>query len=336
MKIHKIWLEKWLALFGVEGTVIDTLEFLNKDMEMDGERQIRVITAVETDEGKVVVFKMVHESMFHKELIKSQVEVSQRLRKAGLNTTYQYKTEEGYVLDVFLENMGFCLTCEGYIGSRPECLTADLEYKIGKILGKSHRLSEELKLEVGFSRLYHEVMCKSSYRKVWENTYPNWVDPEWIDRMTEIHDALMEEIQAEFANLPKAAVQADVYGLNNVAIIDGDELAIFDYNLAADEVLVADFLVSWYRTIADTHMHAFINEKNADLMWNAFSAGYLESRPLSELEYQTGYKLSAVLGLLYLTKLAIELEGYNQVDDAKACLLVGEKLLKHPRWLEKK
>lgn len=336
MKIHKLWLEEWLPMFGVKGALADTLEFINMDVEIDGERQIRVITAAETDEGKVVVFKLVHEPMFHKELIESQIEFSQKLRVAGLNTTYQFKAEGSYVLDVVLEGMNCCLTCEEYIGSRPDHLSAVLEYEIGKVLGESHRLSEKLNLEVGFSRLYHEVMRKSSYRKVWNSTCSEWVDPQWIEQMTEIHDGLMEEIQAEFTSLPKAAVQGDVYGVNNVAVTDEGELAIFDYNLAGDEVLVADFLLSWYRTIGDMNMHTFINEETVDLMWNAFSTGYLKSRPLSKEEYQIGNKLSAVLGLIYLTKLAIELEGCGRVDDAKACLSAGERLLKHPRWLEEK
>ena len=134
MKIHKLWLEEWLPMFGVKGALADTLEFINMDVEIDGERQIRVITAAETDEGKVVGFKLVHESMFHKELIESQIEFSQKLRVAGLNTTYQFKAEGSYVLDVVLEGMNCCLTCEEYIGSRPDHLSADLEYEIGKVL----------------------------------------------------------------------------------------------------------------------------------------------------------------------------------------------------------
>ena len=40
MRIHKLWIEEWMELFGIEGTVTDTLEFLNKDEEIDGDRQI--------------------------------------------------------------------------------------------------------------------------------------------------------------------------------------------------------------------------------------------------------------------------------------------------------
>lgn len=336
MVIRKEWMEEWLLLFGIEGKVVDTLEFLNKDIVMDGERQVRVITAVETDREEVVVFKLVHETMFYRELIESQLLFSQSLREAGVNTTYQYKADRGYVQELILDGMEFCLTCEGFIGSRPSELTADLEYAVGKELGKMHRISEERQLKVGCSRLYHEVMNKSSYQVAWRDVPHDWVDPEWLDEMTEIHDALMEEIQAEFDKLPKAAVQADVYGVNNVAITEDGNIAIFDYNLAADEVLVGDFLVSWYRTIADINMYAFINEENAGLMWEAFSTGYLESRPLSLREYEIGRKLSAVLGLVYLTKVAIVLEESEDVEAARECLRAGERLLKNPRWLEEK
>lgn len=332
MRIHKLWIEEWMELFGIEGTVTDTLEFLNKDEEIDGDRQIRVITAVETEE-EIVVFKLVHESMFSKELIESQIEFSQKLREAGVNTTYQYRTKEGYVLDVMLEGVQFCLTCEAYIGSEPEALTADLEYEIGKVLGKMHCISQEQQMKIGFSRVYHEVMNKSSYRKVWGNKYPDWVEKSWIDQMTEKHDSLMEEIQSGFAELPKAAVQGDIFGVNNVAVTE-EGIAIYDYNLASDEVLVGDFLMCWYRTIADKSIHVFLNESNVKKMWEAYSSGYLENRSLSEKEYEIGHKLCAVLGLLHLTKLAIELKADGRMSDAKACLSAGERLLESPRWLE--
>lgn len=332
MKIHRLWIEEWMALFGMKGTVTDTLEFLNKDEVVNGERQIRVITGVETDE-EVVVFKLVHESLFHKELIESQIEFSQKLRAAGVNTTYQYKTKDDYVSEVMLEGMKFCLTCEAFIGSEPKALTVDLVHEIGKALGKMHCISEELQMEIGFSRVYHEVMNKSSYGKIWGNEYPDWVDRKWIDRIMKKHDQLMEEIQSGFAKLPKAAVQGDVFGLNNVAITE-DGVAIYDYNLASDEVLVGDFLLAWYRTVSDRSMHEFLNEENADFMWRAYVAGYLESRSLSEQEYEAGYKLSAVLGVLYLSKLAMELNAEDRNEEAQKCLLVGERLLESPRRLK--
>ena len=65
MKIYESWIQEWLKTFGVKGKVTDTLEFLNKDEEIDGERQIRVILGVETEQ-EVVVFKLVHESMFNR------------------------------------------------------------------------------------------------------------------------------------------------------------------------------------------------------------------------------------------------------------------------------
>jgi len=332
MKIHKLWIEEWMALFGIEGRVTDILEFLNKDEDIDGQRQIRVIMAVKTEE-KVVVFKLVHESMFSKELIESQIEFSQKLREAGVNTTYQYRTKTGYVIEVMLEGFKFCLTCEAFIGNKPEALTADLEYELGKTLGKMHRISEDRQMEIGFSRVYHEVMNKSSYRKVWGNAYPDWVEKTWIDQMTEKHDSLMEEIQSEFAKLPKAAVQGDIFGVNNVAVTE-EGIAIYDYNLASDEVLVGDFLMCWYRTIADKSMHVFLNESNVQMMWEAYADGYLESRPLSKIEYAVGHKLCAVLGLIHLTKLAIVLEADGRKSDAQTCLLAGERLLERPRWLE--
>lgn len=332
MKIHKLWIEEWMAFFGIEGKATDILEYLNKDEDIDGERQIRVIMAVETEQD-VVVFKLVHESRFNKELIESQIEFSQKLREAGVNTTYQYRTEAGYVKEVMLEGFGFCLTCEAFIGSEPEALTVGLEYEIGKIIGKMHRISGERQMEIGFSRVYHEVMMKSSYRKVWGNKYPTWVEKAWIDDMAEKHDSLMEAIQSEFAELPKAAVQGDVFGLNNVAVTEKG-IAIYDYNLASDEVLVGDFLMCWYRTIADKSMHEFLNESNVQMMWEAYAAGYLESRSLSRTEYAVGYKLCAVLGLIHMTKLAIELNADGRKSDAQVCLLAGERLLERPRWLK--
>ena len=331
MKIHKQWIEEWLSIFGIHGNISDILEFLHKDEEIDGERQIRIITAVETEE-EVVVFKLVHETMFAPELIEAQIEFSQKLRKCGINTTYQYKAEKGYVQEVILEEMRFSLTCEAFIGSEPEMLTEELQYELGKALGRMHLISETQQMEIGFSRVYHEVMNKSSYRKIWGNQYPDWVDKEWIDRITEKHDYLMGEIQSKWTELPKAAVQGDVFGLNNVAVTETG-IAIYDYNLASDEVLVGDFLLAWYRTIGDQSMHCFLNESNAELMWKAYAAGYLESRPLSELEYNIGYKLCAVLGVLHLSKLAIELKGDGREDYAKQCLQAAERIMDRPRWI---
>lgn len=331
MKIHKQWIEEWLSMFGIHGTVKDILEFLHKDEEIDGERQIRIITGVETEE-ELVVFKLVHETMFSPELIESQIEFSQKLRECGINTTYQYKAENGYVLEVILEGTKFSLTCEAFIGSEPEALTADLQYEIGKALGLMHRISETHQMEIGFSRVYHEVMNKSSYWKIWGNQYPDWVDRAWIDRIAEKHDSLMEEIQSKWIKLPKAAVQGDVFGINNVAVTETG-IAIYDYNLASDEVLVGDFLLAWYRTIGDQSMHCFLNESNADLMWKAYAAGYLESRPLSELENEIGYKLCAVLGVLHLSKLAIELKADGRDEHAKQCLLAAERIMDRPRWI---
>lgn len=332
MKIYESWIQEWLKTFGVKGKVTDTLEFLNKDEEIDGERQIRVILGVETEQ-EVVVFKLVHESMFNRELIESQITFSQKLRESGIATTYQYRTQEGYTQEVVLEGIRLCLSCEAFMGSEPEALTEELAYEIGKMMGNMHRISEEQKLEIGFSRVYHEVMNKSSYKKIWNNQYPNWIDKNWIDKITEKHDSLMEEIQSKWTELPKAAVQGDIFGVNNVYVTE-EEIGVYDYNLASDEVLVGDFLMYWYRTVADLSMHTFLLQSNVDHMWKAYTTGYLESRSLSELERKIGNPLSAVLGVLHLSKLAIELKEEGRKEEAIQCLAAAERSIEKPRWIE--
>ena len=97
-------------------------------------------------------------------------------------------------------------------------------------------------------------------------------------------------------------MQADIYSCNNIAVRNGG-LAVYDFNLAGDEVLIGDILQCWFRTIFDEKIEDDIRMLSIDKMWSVFIKAYQKERKLTDIEKKYLPDVYAILGTVYYTKL---------------------------------
>lgn len=316
--IQKREMEEILAAFGICAPVKQIRQLLYKE-ERDGCTILRDILGAETTDGRRYVVKLVSEPEHPTELIRRQILFSETLRCNGAPTARYYSCQKGFTMHRQIGTLGVDISCEDYVGEPIRTLDSETIRAVGVLLGRLHRISLENHCRVGTSKTYREVTSHSRYRKIWHGILPRSVPEEVYRRIAQLHDGLMPYAETVWPTLPFAAVQADIYALNNYTW-NGNELIAYDYNLAADEVLIGDLLISWFRTTIHPEMWEYITQENSSQLWNVMLEGYTRQRPLTDAEREALPLLYPLMAAIYASTLAYQFEEIGEYDNAEPCL----------------
>ena len=145
-----------------------------------------------------------------------------------------------------------------------------------------------------------------------------------IGRILEIYNRRLAIIKKVWTELPRAAVQGDIYSCNNIANRDGN-LVVYDFNLAGDEVLIGDILQCWFRTVFDEKIEEDLEILSKEKMWSEFIQAYQSERKLTDIEKKYLPDVYAILGVVYYSKIL------NYWMDKGECLRAKEN---YPYLLE--
>ena len=137
-----------------------------------------------------------------------------------------------------------------------------------------------------------------------------------MEDLLSVYNSRLNIIKGIWSDLPRAAVQGDIYSHNNFALENG-RLAIFDFNLAGDEAVLGDCMLYWFRTIFDEKIQDEIAQLNIKDMWENYWKGYSQYRKLTEIEIKHLPDVYAILGCLYYTKLLAFKVSTGRSEEAK-------------------
>ena len=309
--------QKCAEKFGIRDAVLDITLLADGPDHPVPYDVIRKIIRVDFEDGKYTVMKFVREPIFTPEIINRQCAFSDLLGENGVYVPKRYRRQGTYCIKYIKESLEMDVYMEEYFKDMIPVLTVDIFGQIGRTMGRMHAISQRLKPKIGYSMLYNEVMYKdTSYERIWRGWDHSFMEQELYSRLLEIYAHRIEIVKNVWCSLPKGAVQGDIYSRNNVALHEGN-VAVFDFNLAGDEVFVGDCLLCWFRTIFDERMQDELKDISQSDLWNAFWSGYLCERPLSETEKKYFPDIYAILGCLYYTKLLVHFVMTNREELAR-------------------
>ena len=161
----------------------------------------------------------------------------------------------------FLKKDDRLFTLETYTeGIEKGAFTKNVCVSLAKFLGKLHCISERLNLEFGYdgpwSVQYEQNVFNSSICEK-EEFFTQTIDclsdlnydKDVLNDATNLFKQKMMELRNDLHSLPKGAVQGDL-SLDNTRFNEIQEiLGAFDYNIAADEVYIWEFVnqIAWYQ-----------------------------------------------------------------------------------------
>ncbi|MBO4932793.1 MAG: hypothetical protein J6I42_11480, partial [Clostridia bacterium] len=108
-------------------------------------------------------------------------------------------------------------------------------------------------------------------------------------------------LRSVWDRLPKAAVQGDI-SINNL-VYGKDELTVFDYNNAGDEVLVSDLVMEGLLTAYEMDLPEGTDPGCREQFFPALLNGYLSRRQLSDEEADAAWIIYTLYHALWFTRI---------------------------------
>ncbi len=277
----------------------------------------------------MLVVKILHEDDdFAAEMkkVENQSIFSELMRSHGIKTPARYQANGKYCNASTYHDLPCMVTVEDWCGVEITEITTDIAYQIGKLMARMHIISLENKCEIGhrtlFSAAYwNDVDCFPEFCEI---TKDEKLNQEVVAQIKALRDQKLERIRAVWETLPKAAVQGDI-SINN--LVHGEnELIVFDYNNAGDEVLISNLVMEGLLTAYEMELPDGIPESYREQIFPALLKGYLSVRSLIEAERETAWEVYTLYHGLWFARIVYNDDSLDSLVkkgdyDAANCLL---------------
>lgn len=303
-KVQESVIHSVLELYGLDAAFSEQKEYINYNGE-HGDNLVKVILSVLLENGKRVVIKILHEQddlLKDRAKIEKQSAFSEFMRQNGIKTPMRYMANGRYCNEYIYNDLPCNVTVEDWCGEEIMEINTDISYKIGELMARMHILSLENKCEIGcgtlFSAAYwNDVDSFQDFCEIGKNENLNQTV---IEQIKKLHDVKLEAIRAVWDRLPKAAVQGDI-SINNL-VYGEDELIVFDYNNAGDEVLISDLVMEGLLTAYEMNLPEEADQSCREQILPALLNGYLSIRKLSEEEANTAWIVYTIYHSLWFSR----------------------------------
>lgn len=313
-----------LSLYKIQEKVSAIYNFIHYYNEHSAE--VKIVSKVEFTDRNPLVVKITKENEhpFHK--IESQSEFSEYIRSQGVLTPKRYANDGKYCVHYQLNNLIVGVTVEDFLGDELKAIDFTLSYKIGQLLGKIHRISEDGKCLIGSNTIfnfcgYNEV---SGYEKFCELGDTGNINSEMYLKIKGLYTEKFDRFKKVWDRLPRFATQGDI-SINNLAMIDGN-LGIFDYNIAGDETLVGDMVLEGLLTANEMELAEGLTDNDRIELFRRFVEGYQTERSLSNDEIKVFGDIYVISSAFWFTKIKYNENALEKLVERKETDQVGKLL----------
>lgn len=228
-----------------------------------------------------------------------------------------------YCIKYKLNDMFLDVTVEDYLGEEIKTIDFKLAYEIGQLMAKIHNISEKGHCYIGANTIfnvvgYNEVSGYDEFVKLGES---GKIDSEMYQKIKKIYCIKIQRIKLLWDKLPRYATQGD-FSINNLTYI-GEELGIFDYNIAGDETFVGDMVLEGLLTANEMDLADSLSDTNREELFKHFYKGYTSERPLTKDEQHIFNDIYSISSGLWFTKILynensliklVECNNYHKVN----------------------
>lgn len=303
-KLPEIVIKAILELYGFDTVFSEQKEYINYYEEYG--YNVKVVLSVLLESGKRVVIKIVNiqgdNLLEEREKIEKQSAFSEFMRQSGIITPKCYMANGRYCNEYFYGNLPCNVTVEDWCGEEIPEINTEISYKIGELMARMHILSLKNEYEIGCGTLFsaahrNDVDAFEDFCKICENEH---LDQSVVEQIKKYRNEKLEAIRDVWDKLPNAAVQGDI-SINNL-VYEEDELTVFDYNNAGDEVLISDLVLEGLLTAYEMDLPEGADQSCRKQLFPAFLDGYLSIRKLSEEEADVAWIIYTLYHSLWFSK----------------------------------
>lgn len=306
-----------LALYNITEPICNFKFFINGYNDKTSE--LKVITKVEFINRKPLVVKFIRENNHPHNIIEKQSAFSEYLRSEGILTPKRYMNGGKYCSKFLLDNLYTDVTIEDYLGEEIKSIDFKLAYKIGKLMAKIHCISERGNCHIGSNTIFNVVGYNevSGFDKFVELGETNKIDIVMYRRIKSIYTTKLEKIRLLWDKLPRFATQGD-FSINNLTYV-GEELGIFDYNIAGDESLIGDMVLEGLLTANEMDLADGLSETDHEELFRCFFNGYTDERPLTDVENSVLRDIYSISSGLWFTKILYHENSLSKLVERNEC-----------------
>ena len=292
-----------LQLYGFNEQVMEQKAYIHA-IEDNG--WLKLIFRVTLESGKMLVVKILHEDDdFAAEMkkVESQSIFSELMRCHGIKTPARHQANGKYCNAFTYHDLPCMVTVEDWCGEEITEITADTAYQIGELMARMHTISLASKCKIGHGTLFSAAYWNDvdSFPEFCEITKDEKLDQTVVAQIKALRDKKLERIRTVWETLPNAAVQGD-FSINNL-VRGEDELIVFDYNNAGDEVLISDLVMEGLLTAYEMELPDGTPVSYREQIFPALLKGYLSVRQLSEAERKTAWEVYTLYHGLWFTRI---------------------------------
>lgn len=269
---------EWLARCGCAGdvTAIATLA------AYDQPHPVRVLRLT-TTQGCFVA-KMLAEAAVSREEEEQQAAFSEFLRAQGLPVPQKFRCDGYFVSLIDVGGARYLATLEEDFGADLCRPTVETAYALGRFLGRMHRCSLASGFQLPAGHTWRALLeGRTNACDIWQGK-PS--DHPTIRALCCRHDAVSAALRRLWPQLPRAAVHGDLSLTSNLVQrgrtlctpFEGNGIGVIDFNLAGEEVLVGDFLITWYSARWQPDLCARVAPRQWAAMAQAYRTGYQRER----------------------------------------------------------
>lgn len=296
-------IETILDLYGFSGNITEQKSYIHV-IEEDG--WMKLISRVTLEDGQRLVLKILHEDddlCAEIEKIENQSIFSEQMRNSGIRTPKRYQAKGRYCNQFVYHELPCLITAEDWCGEEITEINAEIAYRIGEMMAEMHLLSLANHCEIGcgtlFSAAYeNDVDAFEEFCQICENEH---LDQTVVTEIKELRSQKLKMLRVVWDRLPKTAVQGDI-SINNL-VYGEDQLTVFDYNNAGDEVLISDLVMEGLLTAYEMELPAGTDPQVRETFFPALLKGYLSRRSLSIEEADTAWIAYTLYHALWFTRI---------------------------------
>lgn len=304
-KIPESVIRDILALYGLSSAFDEQREYIHYNGEF-GDGLVKMILSVRLESGGRVVLKILREEgdlLQDRDKIDRQSDFSEQMRRLGIQTPKRYMANGRYCNEFFYGGRACNVSVEDWCGEEIKEITPEISYKIGVLMAKMHTLSLENGLSVGCGTLFSAAYENDvdAFGRFCELCEDERLDREISAQIKRLREEGLQALRAVWDTLPKAAVQGDI-SVNNL-VYGEDELRVFDYNNAGDEVLVSDLVMQGLLTAYEMELPVGADPASREALFPALLEGYLSARKLSAKEADAAWRIYTLYHALWFTRI---------------------------------
>ncbi len=282
-------------------TIIDSKQYIG----VIDEGWVKFVIGVVLKDGHHLIVKIFREdggTDQERLKIENQSAFSELLRSHGIKTPKRYKSGEYYATERMYSGLDCVVTVEDWCGEEVTEITTDIAYQIGVLMARMHNIAVESKFQIGCGTLFgaayeNDVDAYESFCKICENQNLN---QKVVSEIKKHREDKLARIRSLWGELPKAATQGDI-SINNL-VWENNELTMFDYNNAGDEVLVSDLVLEGLLTAYEMELADGTPSEYRKQLFPSLLSGYLSTRKLSDAECVAAWEIYTLYNGLWFTK----------------------------------